>query len=139
MARDRSPKLRRYITFTVITSAVSLLLLLAIGFLLDSSRSVQARPGQTQSSPSACCSANIAPREIDFPYYSLADGYRSTLLLVSDSPNPTDLAITIRNLAGQTLLTAQTIQADLYLVGGGGLRNWAGVSAKGGLHLHRIF
>lgn len=51
----------------------------------------------------------VAPREIDFPYYSLKDGFHSTLMLVSDSPKPIDLTIGIRNLFGQMLTTTETI------------------------------
>ncbi len=60
----------------------------------------------TQSGATACCSApNEGPRELDFPYYSLRDGYHSTLNLVSDSPKPMDLTVAIRSLTGETLLS----------------------------------
>ncbi|MGH9449958.1 MAG: hypothetical protein ACRD11_05385 [Terriglobia bacterium] len=52
----------------------------------------------------------VAPREIDFPYYSLKDGFQFTLMLVSDSPEPVDLTIGIRNTFGQMLLSTNTIQ-----------------------------
>jgi hypothetical protein len=52
-----------------------------------------------------------APREIDFPYYSLRDGTTATLLLVSASPKPLDFTLAIRSLSGQTLLVPlMTIQ-----------------------------
>jgi hypothetical protein len=44
---------------------------------------------QTGQAP-ACCGPQHppAPREVDFPYYNLTNGWVSTLNLVSDSPNP---------------------------------------------------
>jgi hypothetical protein len=51
-----------------------------------------------------------APREIDFPYFSLRDGFSSTLLLVSDSPNPMDLTVAVRSPMGETVLAALSIQ-----------------------------
>jgi hypothetical protein len=68
----------------------------------------QATQGRTP-----CCGEpdKTAPRELDFPYYSLRDGFSSSLLLVSDSPHPTDLVIAIRSASGQTLLAPSlTIQ-----------------------------
>lgn len=85
--------------------------LVGVLFLLYRSGSVQAQPQATQPGSAPCCSAaNIGPRELDFPYYSLANGYSSKLLLVSDSPKPIDLTIAIRNLFGQSLLDSETIQ-----------------------------
>lgn len=60
--------------------------------------------------PAPCCT-DVAPRELDFPYYALDNGFNSTLLLVSDSPDPLDFILAIRNLAGQTVLSSSmTIQ-----------------------------
>jgi len=68
---------------------------------------------QTQSGiGNACCGEpdSIAPREIDFPYYSLRDGFSSMLLLVSDSPRPMDLTVAVRGLMGETVLAPLSIQ-----------------------------
>jgi hypothetical protein len=51
-----------------------------------------------------------APREVDFPYYNLSNGFESTLLLVSDSPQPIDLTLAVKGRQGQVLTTGQTIQ-----------------------------
>ncbi|MDR3675048.1 MAG: hypothetical protein P4N24_06130 [Acidobacteriota bacterium] len=69
--------------------------------------------GQTaKTKASACCGAQhpVGPRELDFPHYSLRDGFNSTLYLVSDSPDPTALTIVIHNLAGQAVFSTATIQ-----------------------------
>src|SRR5438874_780376 len=61
----------------------------------------------------ACCGpdAVIGPRELDFPYYTLRDGFNATLNLVSDSPKPLDLVMALHGLSGQTLLApSMTIQ-----------------------------
>jgi hypothetical protein len=62
---------------------------------------------QTNQNSGSCCGPDnpVAPREIDFPYYSLKDGFGSTLNLVSDSPQNLDLSIAVRSTAGETLLT----------------------------------
>ncbi len=60
----------------------------------------------------SCCSGTVAPRELDFPYYNLTDGYVSTLYLASDSPKPIDLTVAIRGLAAQMLFLAETIQPE---------------------------
>lgn len=62
-----------------------------------------------------CCARGIAPRELDFPYYSLKDGYQAKLLLVSDAPQPVDLTIAIRNSAGGMLTTTATLQPQAKL------------------------
>ncbi len=61
---------------------------------------------RAQNTQTPCCGQpdQTAPREIDFPYYSLRDGFNSTLLLVSASPKPMDLVLAVRSLSGQTLL-----------------------------------
>jgi len=65
-----------------------------------------------QASGAPCCGQDAtAPREIDFPYYSLRDGFNSTLLLVSASPKPLDFVMAVRSRSGQTALApAMTIQ-----------------------------
>src|SRR5574337_1967053 len=68
------------------------------------------RSSATAQGTAPCCS-EIAPRELDFPYYALDNGFNSTLLLVSDSPDPIDFILAIHNLAGQTVLSSSmTIQ-----------------------------
>jgi len=65
----------------------------------------------TSAQTSTPCCTEIGPREIDFPYYALDNGFNSTLFLVSDSPDPLDFILAIRNLAGQTVLSSSmTIQ-----------------------------
>jgi hypothetical protein len=54
--------------------------------------------------------AGVGPRELDFPYYNLTNGYQSTLLLVSDSPKPMDFTLAVRSSAGEMLTTPETIQ-----------------------------
>src|SRR6266446_1700605 len=44
----------------------------------------------------------VGDREVDFAYYSLQDGFDSTLRLVSDSPESIDFSILIHNLNGRT-------------------------------------
>jgi len=75
------------------------------------------RAQTNQAAGVACCGPDRpeAPREVDFPYYSLRDGFESTLLLVSDSPKPTDLTLAIRSLTGETVLTHMTIQPQAKL------------------------
>jgi hypothetical protein len=89
--------------------------LLAFAWLVMSHSSKLAR---AQSSGAACCASQlpVAPRELDFPYYSLHDGFQSTLNLVSDSPQPLDFIVALHSLAGQTLLgPSLTIQPSAKL------------------------
>jgi hypothetical protein len=87
---------------------------LAAAFSIYHSGSVQAQSQSNPTSSNSCCSG-VGPRELVFPYYSLAGGYQSQLLLVSDSPNAIDLTIVIRNLSGQSLLDSETIQPQAKL------------------------
>ncbi|MDE3179851.1 MAG: hypothetical protein KGM47_09340 [Acidobacteriota bacterium] len=90
--------------------------IVAAALIYEHAPFAQAQSSQALPAPASasCCGgadpAGLAPREIDFPYYSLKEGFHSTLMLVSDSPNPIDLTIGIRNLSGQMLTTTQTIQ-----------------------------
>ncbi|MGH9432215.1 MAG: Ig-like domain-containing protein, partial [Terriglobia bacterium] len=59
--------------------------------------------GASLPASTPCC-AGEAPREVDFPYYTLRDGYQSTLLLVSDSPHPIDLSIVIYGALGHSAI-----------------------------------
>jgi len=91
------------------------LFLLGLAFLYRPQRLIHAgtnRSQHTQTNSTPCCGPvhPEAPRELDFPYYSLRDGFRSTLNLVSDSPKPIDLTIAIRSLSGQTFLGTETIE-----------------------------
>ena len=58
-----------------------------------------------------CCGPKraVGPREVDFPYYNLTNGWISTLNLVSDSPKPLDFTLAVKGKLGQVLTTAQTI------------------------------
>src|SRR5574337_438006 len=76
------------------------------------------RPSVNAQSTANCCGLNppTAPRELDFPYYSLRDGFTSTLNLVSDSPQPLDFIIALHSLTGETLLSSSmTIQPNAKL------------------------
>ncbi len=68
------------------TLLVTALLLPGAAITYRSSHLVRAQTAQGAQTP--CCGQpdTTAPREIDFPYYSLRDGFNSTLLLVSASP-----------------------------------------------------
>jgi hypothetical protein len=82
------------------------------GCLVDHSPSLGG--AQTNSS---CCGGGSAVglRELDFPYYSLREGFSSQLNLVSDSLSPIDLTIAVRDLAGETMLTSAAIQPQAKL------------------------
>ncbi|MGH9351214.1 MAG: hypothetical protein ACRD2G_03490 [Terriglobia bacterium] len=97
-----------------ILAGISVLLALALVLPLYRPAPVHALSRQAVPSTAARCS-NLAPREVDFPYYSLKDGFESTLMLVSDSPKPVDLTIAIRGLRGKMLLTGTTIQPQAKL------------------------
>ncbi len=64
------------------------------------------RRAQGQSTATSCCNQTEAPapREIDFPYYSLSNGFTSTIYLVNVTPTPIDLTVAIHALSGQTVL-----------------------------------
>ena len=60
-----------------------------------------------------CCGQpdDTQQRQLEFAYYTLREGFISTLQLVSASPKPIDLVIAVRSLSGQTLLAPMlTIQ-----------------------------
>jgi len=54
----------------------------------------------------------VAPRQLEFPYYTLRDGFNSTLLLVGASAAPLDFIIAVRSASGRTVLSpSMTIQS----------------------------
>lgn len=60
---------------------------------------------RTQNTPvhrQGCCGGEVGERELDFPYYSLADGFTSTLNLVRDSPKPLDFILVFHGQSGTT-------------------------------------
>ena len=76
-----------------------------LGFLLNPyTRVSRAQTEQATSTP--CCGQEnqIAPRQLHFPYYSLKDGFRSSVLFVSGSPDPFDFVMAVRSRSGQTVL-----------------------------------
>ncbi len=91
---------------------LALVVLLLIGSSVVYRTSHLARAQTAQSRLTPCCAElnGTAPREIDFPYYSLRDGFSATLFLVSDSPKPMDLTVAVRSLMGETVLTPMSIQ-----------------------------
>jgi hypothetical protein len=60
--------------------------------------------GQTVDEGSTSCCGEEAPRQMEFPYYSLRDGFNSTVLLVSASPRPLDFVLAVRSRSGRTVL-----------------------------------
>ena len=81
--------------------------LVLLVFALSSLFLINPRPKTDAQDTSSCCGTTppTAPREIVFPYYSLADGFNSTLLLVSDSGDPLDFIVAVHSLTGQTQLS----------------------------------
>lgn len=69
---------------------------------------------QTEQATSPPCCGQVdetAPRELDFPYCTLRDGFSSTVLLVSDLPKPLDFILAVHSRSGQTLVApSMTIQ-----------------------------
>jgi hypothetical protein len=83
--------------------------------LLMSSSLLNERPNlsgaQTDNPPPTHCCRAEAPRQLEFAYYSLRDGFNSTVFLVSASPKPLEFIMAIHSRSGQTLLgPAMTIQ-----------------------------
>ncbi|HUX10662.1 MAG TPA: hypothetical protein VMW51_08455 [Terriglobia bacterium] len=78
--------------------------LIVIVLALSSLFLITPRPNTEAQTTTNCCGTNppTAPREIVFPYYSLADGFNSTLLLVSSSPTPLNFIVAVHSLSGQT-------------------------------------
>jgi hypothetical protein len=93
------------------------LLLIALGyFILQNPHPSRAQSSQDGSQD--CCGPThpVLPRELDFPYYSLQNGFGSTLNLVSDSPAPLDFTLSVHARSGQTLVAPKiTIQPQAKL------------------------
>lgn len=54
-----------------------------------------------------------APREILYPYYSLREGYESTLVMMDRAPRPIEFTMAIHGISGQTIWAKpRTIQPD---------------------------
>lgn len=71
---------------------------------------------QTHASQALLRTRRLGERELDFPYYSLADGFTSTLNLVSDSPQPLDFLLSVHSRSGQTLVAPKmTIESQAKL------------------------
>lgn len=88
------------------------LLLLSCGILFTGRQVLLPQP-QSADQSSSCCSQLDAtsPRQLEFSYYSLREGFNSTLLLVSISPQPLNFILALHGRSGQTLLAPQmTIQ-----------------------------
>ncbi len=81
--------------------------LIIVALALSSLFLLSPHPGTKAQTTTNCCGINppTAPREMVFPYYSLADGFNSTLFLVSDSPDPLNFIIVVHSLSGQTALS----------------------------------
>jgi hypothetical protein len=91
----------------------SLLALLTVGVLVVGQRAVSPRAQNLESSSPTCCGLRepVAPRQLEFPYYTLRDGFNSSLLLVSDSPKPLEFVVALHSRSGQTVLApTMTIQ-----------------------------
>ncbi|MGH9430837.1 MAG: Ig-like domain-containing protein [Terriglobia bacterium] len=85
---------------------------LLAGVLLYHPRHVT-RAQSSQPAAGCCGGPSIAPRELDFPYYTLLSGFRSTLYLVSDSPIPIDLSIVLYGIDGEAQIAPPyTIQPE---------------------------
>ncbi len=91
---------------------VALLILVAMGASVVSRRPSLSRPQNKPCGSSPCGGqAEPLPHEFDFAYYSVRDGFDSTVLLVSDSPQPIDFALAFHSLSGRPLAApTMTIQ-----------------------------
>lgn len=96
-----------------VTRISFLLLAMAVAVVSLSPLSPRLFRGQSgKTAGAACCGSQhpVAPRELGFPYYSLRDGFNSTLYLVSDLPFSIPLTIAVRNLVGQAVFSTPTIE-----------------------------
>lgn len=101
-------KLRLFFLFLLLTAIASFFMFTGPG---------RSRAQAAQGNAVACCGSQypLAPREVDFTYYNLTNGWISTLNLVSDSPSPMDFTLAIKSKLGQVLTTPQTIQSQAKL------------------------
>ena len=79
-----------------------LAILIASSSFYRQPRLFHAQSGQADGS--SCCGP-AEPHEVDFAYYSLRDGFTSTLMLVSASPQAFNFTIGVHSRSGQTLLS----------------------------------
>src|ERR1017187_1942102 len=102
----KSRQLQRQRVGTLIQRGILLILLLPLLLLGVYVIHDDPLPVRAQSVSPPCCTQTDAPapREFDFPYYSLRDGFSSTLHLVNVTTTPIDLTIAIHSLSGQTVL-----------------------------------
>jgi hypothetical protein len=114
-----------------------LLAFIAVGYYL-SFRGPSRSRAQSQSSPiSSCCSQVEGLRELDFPYYSLREGFVSELYLVSTIHQAIDVTLAIYGQHGASVTSPATIQPsaklaiDLRTFLRNTARTWPGNSAKG--------
>lgn len=90
-----------------VPSLLALAVIASVPVLAPYSTSPPTRPSPHRSTLTAQQVSQGTPREIDFPYYSLREGFRSLLQLVSDSPISLPIAVTVRSSSGRTILTKQ--------------------------------
>ncbi len=109
--------------------------LIIVALALSSLLLLNPYPGTKAQTTTDCCGTNppTAPREMVFPYYSLADGYNSTLMLVSSSPKPLNFIMAIHGLNGQTEISnSMSIQpGEKLAVGMGSLLTSLGADVTG--------
>ena len=93
---------------TRVVFLLPLVILLAMWSFHRPTNSVHAQSGQ--SSGPACCGEAV-PHELDFAYYTLRNGFISTVTLVSASPQAFSITIAVHGRSGQTVLAPSvTIQ-----------------------------
>ena len=83
--------------------ALVALLLMATCLLYRSAHFTRAATGQDAQKVRSRPRPKAA-KEVDFPYYSVRDGFSSTLRLVSDSPEPLEFVTAIYSLSGQSVI-----------------------------------
>jgi hypothetical protein len=96
---------RAFFPFVVL---IAFAVLLSVRALAPYTARPPSQPGASprlHNAPTAQEASQGAPREIDFPYYSLREGYSSLLQLVSDSPIALPIDVTIRSLSGRKILS----------------------------------
>jgi hypothetical protein len=94
--------------------------LLVVGFIAVtyflSSYGLRHFKAQSQTSlTTTCCDQREGLRELDFPYYSLREGFASQLYLVSATDQTMDVTLTVYGQHGASVLSAVTIQPNAKL------------------------